>query len=165
MVDGGLKAVFLAERAMLLRLLSARLGDAAEAEDALQDMWLRIATGEPRPVANPQAYLYRVAANIATDRRVAAFRRGRLDQAWSAVQPAAAEHPDAERMLAARSELARVDAILAAMPERMRTAYSLFRIDQVPQREIATRMGISLSGVEKLLQRAYRRFHGGSDDE
>ncbi len=64
--------------------------------------------------------------------------------------------------------LRHADRVIAAMPERMRLAYRLFRIDQVPQREIATRLDISVSAVEKLLQRAYRRLHaladGGDDD-
>lgn len=51
------------------------------------------------------------------------------------------------------------------MPERMRTAYRLFRIDHVPQREIAGRLGVSLSAVEKLLQRAYRRLHALTDGD
>ena len=38
MPDEGLKAVFLAQRPMLLRLLVARLGSREDAEDALQDM-------------------------------------------------------------------------------------------------------------------------------
>lgn len=42
MTEAGLKAVFLAERPMLLRLLAARLGNPADAEDALQDIWLKL---------------------------------------------------------------------------------------------------------------------------
>ena len=58
--------------------------------------------------------------------------------------------------------------VLIALLGAPRLAYRLFRIDQVPQREIATRLDISVSAVEKLLQRAYRRLHaladGGDDD-
>ena len=45
------------------------------------------------------------------------------------------------------------------MPERMATALRMFRLEEQPQRVIAEDLGISISGVEKLLQRAYRKIH------
>lgn len=156
---GGIAAVFAAERATLLRLLAARLGDRAEAEDALQDLWLKLAAAEPGPVGNPAAYLYRMAANLATDRRIAAARRARLESDWTAMRPAAAEYPGAEREMLARDAVRAAAGVIEAMPERMRAAYRMFRIEHLPQRTIAARLGISVSAVEKLLQRAYRRLH------
>jgi RNA polymerase sigma-70 factor (ECF subfamily) len=144
---------------MLLRLLAARLGNRDDAEDALQDMWLRIDQLSDQPVAQPAAFLYRVAANLATDRRIAAGRRGAREAGWLDVQPDADEHPDAERALIARDQWREVEGALADMPERMATALHLFRIEELSQREIAGHLGISVSGVEKLLQRAYRKIH------
>ena len=74
-MSGGLKALILEQRPALLRLLVARLGSHAEAEDVLQDMWLRIDTMVDRPIDQPVAFLFRVAANLATDRRIAMQRR------------------------------------------------------------------------------------------
>ncbi|WP_245825078.1 RNA polymerase sigma factor [Sphingomonas azotifigens] len=158
MSDGGLKAVFLAQRPMLLRLLAARLGNRDDAEDALQDMWLRIDQLADQPIAQPAAFLYRVAANLATDRRIAAGRRGSRDAGWMEVQPGAEDVPDAERTLLARSEWQAVEGAIAEMPERMATALRLFRLEERPQRAIAEQLGISVSGVEKLLQRAYKKI-------
>jgi DNA-directed RNA polymerase specialized sigma24 family protein len=76
LADSGLRAIFLEQRAMLSRLLTARLGNRDDAEDALQDMWLRIDQLADQPIAQPAAFLYRVASNLATDRRIAAARRG-----------------------------------------------------------------------------------------
>lgn len=160
----GLRAVFLQQRTVLARLLAARLGSADEAEDVLQDMWLRIDGLADRPVAQPAAFLFRVAANMATDWRLSSGRRGARDQAWLDVQTRADELPDAERALLARERLARVEAAMAAMPERMRITLVMFRFEDQPQRAIATRLGISVSGVEKLLQRAYRVILQASDD-
>ena len=50
------------------------------------------------------------------------------------------------------------------MPERMATALRMFRIDERPQRAIAEHLGITVSGVEKLLRRAYRKIHDRLDD-
>ena len=160
MTESGLKAVFLEMRPQLLRLLVARLGNREEAEDALQDMWFRIdQLVTAGPIAQPGAFLYRIAANIATDRRIAGQRRMARDTGWVEVQVAAEDLPDAERVLAARETLAQVEAVIAAMPERMRTALRLFRFEERPQREIAAELGITVSGVEKLLRRAYKQIH------
>ena len=152
---GGLQAVFLAQRPMLLRLVVARMGSADEAEDVLQDMWLRLSRPVAQPVAEPAAYLYRMAQNLVADRRLAANRRQARDTVWSDIQPDDVDVPGIERVLVGRERLARIEAAIAAMPERMAQALRLFRVEQVPQREIAERLGITVSGVEKLLRRAY----------
>ncbi len=163
MAESGLKAVFLQNRAALLRLLVARLG-ADEAEDALQDMWLRIDQLAGAPVAQPAAFLFRVAANLATDRRIAAQRRGGREGAWLEVQPGADEQPDAERTLIARDRLRAMEQVIADMPERMRDALRMFRFEERPQREIAAELGITVSGVEKLLRRAYQQISKAGAD-
>lgn len=147
---------------MLLRLLTARLGSRDDAEDALQDMWLRIDQLADQPVGQPAAFLFRVASNIATDRRIAAARRGARDRAWLDDQPTADDLPDAERRVIVRDELRAIQAAIDAMPERMATALRLFRIEGQGQRSIADQLGISVSGVEKLLRRAYRIIHASA---
>ena len=164
MPDEGLKAVFLAQRPMLLRLLVARLGSREDAEDALQDMWLRIDQLAAQPIAQPAALLYRIAANLATDRRIATSRRGARDAVWLDIVAPAEDLPDAERALIARNEWHEVERTIADMPERMATALRMFRIDERPQRAIAEHLGITVSGVEKLLRRAYRKIHDRLDD-
>jgi len=164
---GVLAAAYLEQRPGLLRLLSARLGSASEAEDALQDLWLKIQAGSTGAIEHPAAYLFRMANNLATDRRASAVRRGALETSWNDVQPQAGEFPDSERWLLSRDALAHAEMRIATMPERMQVAYRLFRIDQLPQREIAARLSVSVSAVEKLLHRAYLHLHRhqGVDDD
>ena len=159
MADDGLRAIFLEQRPILLRLLAARLGSHEDAEDALQDMWIRLDGLADGQVGQPAAFLYRVANNLATDRRIARARRSARDHAWHDVQPTADDLPDAERVLVARDALRVIEAAIADMPERMATALRLFRIERQRQPAIAEQLGISVSGVEKLLQRAYRIIH------
>ena len=159
MSEGGLKAVFLEERPMLMRLLIARLRSREEAEDALQDMWFKLDQLAAKPVAQPAAYLYRMAANLAADRRISAARGCARDTAWLDIQPEADELPDIERTLIARERLAQIEAILGAMPDRMQTAFRMFRLEELSQKHISARLGISVSGVEKLLRRAYRQIY------
>ena len=157
--DSGLRAVFMVERPMLLRLVTARLASAADAEDVLQDMWLRLESVASGPVAKPAAYLYRMANNLAFDRRRSAVRRAARDDAWHGLQTTPDEMPDAETALIARHRLVQVQAALAALPEKAGRAFRLFRFEGLSQKAIAMEMDTSLSSVEKWLQRAYRAIH------
>lgn len=159
MTQGGLRAVFLAERARFHRLLVARLGTDEQADEALQDLWLKLETVSDGPIADPVSYLFRMANNIAVDRRRSATRRADRDADWLETRPAADEWPDAERTMIARDQLARVEATLERLPVRVATAFRLYRYEGLPQKAVAERMGISVSGVEKLLHRAYLRIH------
>ncbi len=154
--DRGLRAVFLDRRAVIIRLLTARLGSADEAEEVAQDLWIKLERNPAGPVAEPAAYLFKMANNLATDRRVASQRRQARDSQWVGLQSNESEIPSVERDVLGRDALARVSGVIADMPDRMRTALIQFRLDGVPQREIAADLGITVSGVEKLLARAYR---------
>ncbi|WP_244489646.1 RNA polymerase sigma factor [Sphingomonas yabuuchiae] len=156
MGNQGLEGRFMEARPLLRRLLAARLGSPDEAEDALQDLWLRVSGLDAGQIEQPIPFLCRMATNMATDRRIAAARRGVRDGAWEEVQPQSAEYADPERIAAGRSELAQAHAMIARMPDRMREAFTLFRFEERPQRDIAEQMGITVSAVEKLLRRAYQ---------
>jgi RNA polymerase sigma factor (sigma-70 family) len=159
---GGLATVFLANREALHRFLRARLRGTGDPEDVLQDLWVKLESLETGPVAEPLAYLYRMAENLVLDRRRSAMRRTKRETAWTEGQidgslgMAVDSQPDAERQLLALDHLRRVDAVLDDLPDRTAFAFRAVRIDGVPQKEIAASMGISLSAVEKHLQRAYR---------
>jgi RNA polymerase sigma factor (sigma-70 family) len=144
--------------------VTARLGNRDDAEDVLQDMFFKIDSLATQPIAQPAAFLYRVATNLATDRRIAEGRRGARDSAWLDVQSTADEIPDAERSAIAQSELRVVQGAIDDMPERMALALRLFRIEGRAQRDIAAELGITISGVEKLLRRAYKQIQDRLSD-
>lgn len=156
----GLKSVFLATRPALLRFLRARLRDEAAAEDLLQELWIKLESTPGAPVAQPESYLFRMANNLVLDLRRAEGRRNRRDEAWTDSQTGVDrerdERPSAEAVLLAREKLAAVNRALNALPERTAQAFRLCRINGVPQKQIAADMGISVSAVEKHLQRAYK---------
>jgi len=159
MTDHGLEAVFLDSGPALLRFLTAR-GAGAEADDLLQELWIKVSTASSGPIANPLAYLYRMADNLMLDRRRETQRRLRRDDAWSDMSAGAvagvSDQPSAERVMIARERMAQVDRILDALGDRTAAIFRSHRIDGVSQRAVAAAMGISLSAVEKHLQKAYR---------
>lgn len=158
----GLEAIFMANRPALSRYLRVRLRGDGDGEDILQELWLKLAGIDASLIAEPLAYLYRTAENLVLDRRRSAQRRTAREQEWtkghidgSIAAPRDAQ-PSAERELVARDQLRRVDAVLDALPERTAFAFRAVRIDGVPQKQLAAQMGISVSAVEKHLQRGYR---------
>lgn len=156
----GLEAVFITSRPMLFRFLRARLGDYHGAEDMLQDLWLKLSGLETGPIADPRAYLFRMADNLVVDRRRSGQRRAYRDEAWTEAQSGVAadvdDRPSAERILIARERLCTVERALGDLPERTATAFRMFRIEGKPQKLIAAEFGITVSAVEKHLQKAYR---------
>jgi RNA polymerase sigma-70 factor (ECF subfamily) len=153
----GLDAVLLAHRAQLIRFLESHgAGDAAE--DLFQELWMRVTQRPTGPISNPLAYLYRAANNLMVD-RYRAERQSRVrDQAWVEARGAAedmAPDPTAEETMLAREELGRMDAALAALGERVSLCFRCFRLDGMPQKQIAVELGVSLSTVESDLRRAY----------
>jgi len=160
-LSGGLlRAALLEHRAALLRYFIARRVPPDEAEDILQDLVVKLESHASGPVAEPRAYLYRMAENLLFDRiRSEGRRRGR-EKAWVAAQAGATldadDRPSPEQAMIARERLALVSAALAALPERTLHAFRRYRIDGMPQRQIAGELGISLSAVEKHLQKAYQ---------
>ncbi len=158
----GLEAVFMANRPALLRYVRARLRSEGESEDILQDLWLKLLTLETGPVSEPLAYLYRMAENQVLDRRRSAMRRTNRETEWTkgqidgTVDSSVDAQPSAERILIARDFLKHVNDALDALPDRTAFAFRAARIEGTPQKEIAVAMGVSLSAVEKHLQKAYR---------
>ena len=159
MIASGLSAVLIANRAPLLRFLRAR-GAGDESEDILQELWLKVDRLEPEgPIADPRAYLFRMADNLMHDRVRASMRRSNREHAWSEAgfDPAGQdETPSAERTLLARQRLRRVELALATLGERTQAIFRRFRVEGVSQSRIAQEEGVSVSAVEKHLQRAYR---------
>lgn len=155
----GLEAVFLASRAQLLRFLAAR-GAGDGAEDLLHDLWIRVSAQPQGPIAQPLAYLYRAANNLLIDGARSHRQAEQRDRAWTEAAGAAEGErslaPDALRALAAKDQLARLTRVIDELGPRPATIFRRFRLDGVPQREIARELGVSLSTVESDLRVAYR---------
>ncbi|HLY87729.1 MAG TPA: RNA polymerase sigma factor [Acetobacteraceae bacterium] len=160
MAGGPLAEMFMAHRRALLRYLRAR-GAGDEAEDLLQELWIKLGAGtEDAAINDLLAYLYRMAHNLMLDRRRSTVRRRLREQAYQddVREPAGIADPaaGAERTLLARDRLRYIDRALSALGTRADSIFRRHRVEGVPQRQIAEELGITLSAVEKHLQRAYR---------
>lgn len=152
----GLEAVFAEMRPALVRRAAA-MGAAADAEDVVQDVWLKIRAADG-PIANPHAYLMRMVYTGVLDRRRGARRTAARDAAWSnpaGLDDAAIQPATAERRLVAAQTLRAVEARLLALGDPPAAIFRRHRIDGLPQRRIAEEFGMGLSTVEKHLRKAY----------
>lgn len=155
----GLSAIFLANRPALLRFLRAR-GAGDDAEDLAQDMWMKLEAKDLGPIADPLPYLYRMANNLMLDRYRSATRRDRREQDWAesagGVMADPSEDVAIDERLILNERLEQARAVLRSLGPRVEMVFRRFRIEGVGQRAIAEELGVSLTTVEKDLQKAYR---------
>ncbi|MDF2386658.1 RNA polymerase sigma factor [Nostoc ellipsosporum NOK] len=151
----GLTQLYQELRGELLRFLVARTGNPVEAEDLLQELWLRTREAPPGPIANGRAYLYRAAQNLVLDRIREARRREARDKDWSDSQAETIAgdrvdpQPRALDAMIAREDNAALHAAIERLPEGAGRAFRLHKLEGLPHAEVAARLGISRSGVEK----------------
>lgn len=130
------------------------LGDGAEAEDVVQDalmrLW-RIAPDWRAGEAKVTTWLYRVVANLCTDRL--RKRRGvSLDEVDTPVDAALS----AEQRLQQAARLDALQAALNVLPDRQRQAVVLRHIDGLSNPEIAAILDVGVEAVESLTARGKR---------
>jgi RNA polymerase sigma factor (sigma-70 family) len=144
-------------RADLLRFLIARTGDGGEAEDILQELWIKAQQSPGAPVANGRAYLYRMAQNMVVDRLRERQRRSRRERSWSdeatgyqspGIEPADARL-NAEETMLDREDVARLASAIATLPDGARRVFELHKVEGLSHADVAEQLGISKSGVEK----------------
>jgi len=157
MAGSALAQAFMANQPLLLRYLRAR-GAAADAEDCLQDLWIRTQASADDGIGDSLAYLYRMAHNLMLDRYRTARRRQDRERAYRKDVEGGDvdEAPAADRILTSRERLRQIDRVLAGLGPRTEHIFRRHRVDEVGQRDIAAELGITLSAVEKHLQKAYR---------
>ncbi len=139
------------------RFAARVLGDRAEAEDVAQDAMLRLwrVARDWRPgEAQVSSWLYRVTANLCTDRQRARARR--RTEALDDVAEPADDRADSEGALMARQRVNALQAALASLPDRQRQAVVLRHIEGLTNPEIATILDIGVEAVESLTARGKR---------
>ena len=158
-------ALFIEHRRSLVDYAAGILGSRAQAEDVVQEAYIRFSTASAKGafvqgehILNPLAYLYTIVRNLAADwaRRASASRVGSSTTEEIAEVPS--DSPSAEAVLLHRDELRVLAAALVELPERTRLAFNLSRVEGRPLREVADRLGISIARAQQLVKTAM--IHG-----
>lgn len=161
-----LEAAYADSRAWLVQYLARQLNCRQAAEDLAQDVFLAIPKAQPiQPIRNPRAFLFRIAANLAVNRSKQERRRRELREANASILWTAVDEVTPERQLLGVEALARIGAAIDRMPDRTRQILAWRRIDGLSNREIATRLGISDTAVEKHMRGAMATLIRVMEDE
>ncbi len=140
-------------RAFLLR----RTGDHQAAEELAQDVWLQIAArAEDHSIDNPDAWLRRVAVNLAINWLKANGFRTRLLRHDVEMGDVAEDAAGVERTLHARRGVDYLRQLVDEMPPRRRAVFLLYRARGLSLRETADELGISVKTVKAQMTEALR---------
>jgi RNA polymerase sigma factor (sigma-70 family) len=144
------------------------LGSVSEADDALQEAWLRIRDQDPGSIDNMQAWLTtvvgRVCLNMLRSRRT---RRGELPDVHvpdPVVTVRESVDPEQEALVADSVGLALL-VVLDTLRPAERLAFVLHDVFGVPFADIAKVLDRSEAGVQQLASRARRRVHGAPEPD
>jgi RNA polymerase sigma-70 factor (ECF subfamily) len=153
----GLRELFQAQREPLFRYLYRLSGNASDAEDLLQETFLRLWRKRDQFEGRGaiEGYLRRTAHRVflnsrkKLDRRAALFQL--VDHEPDAAPPA---ERDLERTESRKFLAARVREALEGLPETMREAFVLFRYEGLSCADIAEAVGAPVKTVESRIRRA-----------
>lgn len=160
----GLQAVLLANRTKLVGFFTSRTRDAAEAEDIVQDLYLRLARLPAGPITDPMAYLYRMGLNLVVDRARERIRRVQREDAWGEISTHRVgndlvdDSPSPLAELVSRERAQRIADAVASMPPGAARAFRMHKLEGLSHTEVAGRLGISRKGVEKHMAVAMRHL-------
>ncbi len=139
----------------LHRRLASHLRCADQAGDCLHDAWLRLGdTIIPATVQSPEAYVFRVACNVAIDRMRASRLRHWSGDADTELEQFPDLAPGPELIAEGRSDLAAVQSAMRCLPRRQLAVLMALRVEELTRDEVATRYGLSLRGVDTALRQA-----------
>jgi len=133
------------------RFLWLRIRSVEASEDLIQEVFLRLWDNRTKLKSdtNIEAYLFRIASNLATDYlRSAKQRETASDELEVQTQESSSDIAEANNLAAT------IDKLLSKLSDAPRTAFILSRYEQLSHKEIADVMNISVKTVEKHISKA-----------
>jgi len=154
---------FEADRTRLQAVAYRLLGSASEADDAVQEAWLRLSRSDTSEVESLSGWLTTVVARVCLD--MLRSRRSRREEplALDGEFIPDAANPEREAMLAESVGLAML-AVLQRLAPAERVAFVLHDVFAVSFDEIAAIVGRSPVAARQLASRGRRRVQGASED-
>lgn len=141
---------------------------AIDVDDVVQEAYCRISElAQVDHIVDPRNYFFQTARNIVLA-QIRRTRVVRIEAASGLAELDGALSEDdfsPERIVAGRLALARVERLIAALPERGRLVLRMRKFDGLSQREIAARLELSETIVENEVARGLRRILGEMTEE
>ena len=160
-----LLAAYHSRRDVLLRFLTARLGHREDAEDVLQELYIRLGrAADTADIHDLGAYLFRAAMNLARDWQRDRSRARTRDMAWVETQRIVVggqtvdDTPSAENAYGAKQRITAIRNAIEELSPQCRRVFLLHKFEGLTHQEVAERVGISRSTVEKHMHTALRHL-------
>lgn len=139
-----------------LRRWLARFAADVDADDIVQETYAGMAR-DIHGIRTPRAFMFTVARHAV----IAHLRHKRIVNIVAIADldslPIVDDGASGEQTLMGREELSMLQQAIADLPERCREVLTLRKIEGLPQREVAVRLGLSESTVEKHVSLGIRR--------
>ncbi|MEM7655690.1 MAG: RNA polymerase sigma factor [Bacteroidota bacterium] len=128
-----------------------RCQDSAEAEDYVQEAFLRLWKNCAKvPPTKAKSFLFKVAQNLFYHR----VEHEKVVKKYLCRRPALVQHKTPEREVEEKEMMTRFEQAIQALSEKQRVVFLLHRIDGKTYKEIAEVLSISVKSVEKRMHRA-----------
>lgn len=145
---------FVRHRRLLFTVAYEMLGSAADAEDVVQETWLRWSTVDHAEVRDPRAYLVRIVTRQALD-RLRALSRRREDYVGEWLPEPLRTSPDlADDVELAESVSIAMLTVLETLGPAERAVFVLREVFDAPYEEIAAAVGKTPAAVRQIAHRA-----------
>jgi RNA polymerase sigma factor (sigma-70 family) len=149
--------------------LRRRRLEGLEVDDVIQETYTRLIAAESiAHIRDAKSYAFQTAGSVVVDhlRRLKVVSITSVSDLDHLELPS--EEPSPERQVIDREELHRLAQLIASLPGRVRDVFTLRRVYGLSQREVAERLGIAESTVEKHMARGFLLMldplrHGGND--
>ena len=155
--------LFQANRSRLFGVAYRMLGSASDAEDVVQDAWLRYSTAQPADLRSPAAYLTTVVTRLCLDRLKSA-RAAREDYVgpWLPEPVLTDDRQEPEQSLAlAESVTLAFMVLLETLSPEERAVFLLREVFDYPYEEVARIVDKSPDNCRQILARAHRHIDEG----
>src|SRR5437763_14294056 len=160
-VDGMSEDPFVAHRSLLFTVAYEMLGSAADAEDVLQESWLRWANVDQSQVTDPRAYLIRVVTRQALNQiRTLSRRREEYVGEWLP-EPLLTSPDVADDVELAESVSMAMLTVLETLEPTERAVFVLREVFDMHYGEIAEAIGKSAAAVRQIAWRAREHVAAG----
>ncbi len=151
-------AIYVAHRPALLAYARLLSGSRAEAEDLVQEAFVRFSLEHAEVALSPRAYLVRIIRNLAFNLK----KRKRYENQqvcenlpfWGQPQPV--DTPEEHSLFC--DQVRSVASILSTMSDDARIVVEMYRFDGYTLQEIADRLDLSIATVHRLLKAAMARL-------
>ncbi|WP_244618714.1 sigma-70 family RNA polymerase sigma factor [Rhizobium sp. 18065] len=156
--------MYLKARKALVDYATPITGSRDDAEDIVQDAFLKFVPDASEGPPPPKAYLFRIVRNLSFNKR----RRRKLETKdepddipwWAWPQ----SHPSPEADLVLQQQVKLVARAIERLPDRERAVMEMYRFEKMTLQEIAERLAVSVATAHRLLSTAMRRLRDETRD-